>query len=70
MVLPLIVHSLQSIKKPGLRPVKMERNSSAFAAAPNLHAIVLFCLISLLLTLNFVLRFPDLGMVIAQYNQF
>ena len=36
----------------------------------DLHAVVAFCLIGLLLVLNFILRFPDLGAVIEQYNQF
>jgi hypothetical protein len=33
-------------------------------------ATLAFCIIGLLLTLNFILYFPDLGAVIAQYNQF
>lgn len=37
---------------------------------PDLSAPVLFCAIGLLATLNFILRFPDLGAIIAQYNQF
>jgi hypothetical protein len=32
--------------------------------------IVAFCLLGLLLTLSFILRFPDLGAVIEQYNRF
>ncbi|MGB6662692.1 MAG: hypothetical protein WBE90_27330 [Xanthobacteraceae bacterium] len=36
----------------------------------DLHAVVAFCLIGLLLALNFIHRFPDLGAVIEQYNQF
>ncbi len=59
MVLSLIVQSFQSMTKPGVRD-----------ADPNLRAIVLFCLAGLLLTLDFVFRFPDLGAIIAQYNQF
>jgi hypothetical protein len=31
---------------------------------------VLFCTIVLLVTFNLILRFPDLGAIIAQYNQF
>jgi len=31
---------------------------------------VLFCTIGLLVTFNLILRFPDLGAIIAQYNQF
>jgi len=36
---------------------------------PGLIAVVLFCAIGLLVTLNLILRFPDLGAIIAQYNQ-
>ena len=39
-------------------------------ANPDLTAIVLFCTIVLLVTINVMLRFPDLGAIIAQYNQF
>jgi len=37
---------------------------------PDLQAVVAFCLIGLLLTLNVMFRFPDLGAIIAQYSQF
>jgi hypothetical protein len=37
---------------------------------PDLQAAVAFSLIGLLVTLNLILRFPDFGAVIAQYNQF
>ena len=37
---------------------------------PDLSAVVAFCLIGFLLALNFILRFPDFGAVIEQYNQF
>ena len=40
------------------------------AANPDLLAVVAFCLIGLLATLNFILRFPDFGAVIQQYNLF
>jgi hypothetical protein len=36
----------------------------------DLQAVVAFCLIVFLLTLNFILRFPNLGTLIEQYNQF
>jgi hypothetical protein len=32
--------------------------------------IVAFCLIGLLVTFGFMVRYPDLGAVIAEYNQF
>jgi hypothetical protein len=37
---------------------------------PDLLAILAFCLIGLLLMFNLTLLFPDLGALIAQYNQF
>jgi hypothetical protein len=37
---------------------------------PDLHAVIAFCLIGLLISLNLILRFPDFGAVIEQYNQF
>ncbi len=37
---------------------------------PDLQAVLAFSLIGLLLTLNVMFRFPDLGALIAQYNQF
>lgn len=39
-------------------------------ANPDLHGVVAFCLIGFLLALNLILRFPDFGTVIEQYNQF
>jgi hypothetical protein len=36
----------------------------------DLSAVVAFCLIGFLLALNLILRFPDFGAVIEQYNQF
>jgi uncharacterized membrane protein YdfJ with MMPL/SSD domain len=42
----------------------------AVIANPELHIVVAFCLTGLLLTLNFILRFPDLGAIIEQCNQF
>jgi len=32
--------------------------------------VVIFCLTGLLITLGLMIRFPDLGAVIAEYNQF
>lgn len=37
---------------------------------PDLQATAAFCLIGLLVTLNLMLFFPDLGVLVAQYNQF
>ncbi len=46
---------------------------SRFAAVINdfdLVATVLFCVIGLTITAVIMLRFPSLGTIIAQYNQF
>ena len=40
------------------------------ATNSDLQLVVAFSLIGLLLTLNVMFRFPDLGALIAQYNQF
>jgi len=37
---------------------------------PNLLATVLFCAIGLMITAVVMLRFPNLGLIVAQYNQF
>ena len=37
---------------------------------PDFVTIVVFCTIGLLTALNVILRFPDFGAVIEQYNQF
>jgi len=37
---------------------------------PDLTAVALFCAIGLLVTINVILRFPDLGTIVAQYSQF
>jgi hypothetical protein len=37
---------------------------------PDFQAVLAFCLIGFLLALNLMMRFPDLGAVIEQYNQF
>ncbi len=37
---------------------------------PELTVIVISCTIALLITINLILRFPNFGAVIEQYNQF
>jgi hypothetical protein len=46
------------------------RQMAAAIITPDLGAVVAFCLIGILLALNLILRFPDFGAVIEQYNQF
>ena len=40
------------------------------SANADLHAVIAFSLVGLLLALYLVLRFPELGALVAQYNQF
>ena len=42
----------------------------AAMADPELTAIVMLCAIALLITINLILRFPNFGTVIEQYDQF
>ncbi|HTV31303.1 MAG TPA: hypothetical protein VMF32_26450 [Xanthobacteraceae bacterium] len=37
---------------------------------PDRQTVVALILVVVLLMLNFILRFPDLGAIIAEYNQF
>jgi hypothetical protein len=46
------------------------REMAAATMTSDLGAVVAFCVIGLLLALNLILRFPDFGAVIEQYNQF
>jgi hypothetical protein len=60
--------------KSAARPANIAKAAWLQAVAaimtPDLSAVIAFCLIGLLLALNLMLRFPDLGAVIEQYNQF
>ena len=42
----------------------------AAAMNPDFQAVLAFCLIGFLIALNLMLRFPDFGALIEQYNQF
>jgi uncharacterized membrane protein YdfJ with MMPL/SSD domain len=59
---------------PRLRQAKTTRTVwhrvVAAISEPDLTAIVAFCAIGLLITLNVILRFPDLGILIESYNKF
>jgi hypothetical protein len=39
-------------------------------ADPNLQAVALFCALGLLLSVYVMIRYPEFGAIIAQYNQF
>jgi hypothetical protein len=61
-----------------LQPLTKSRSSqssawSSFVAAinsPDFLMIAAICLVGLLLTLTFMLRYPDVGALIEQYNLF
>jgi hypothetical protein len=69
-----IIRELQPLVKSKGRDLEAaKRLWPRFVAAittPDLLGVVAFCVIGLLLALNFALRFPDFGAVFEQYNQF
>jgi hypothetical protein len=69
-----LTSAFQSPTKPTDRPSSVTKATWLQAVAAimtaDLNAVVVFCLIGLLLALNLILRFPDFGAVIEQYNQF
>jgi hypothetical protein len=71
---PRTTPELQALRKAKSRYVHPANESwqrlYAMVTNPDLQMIVAFCLIGLLLTLSIMLRFPDLGAIIEQYNQF
>jgi hypothetical protein len=72
-LLPEARHSPPPTKSTG-RPTSVAKTAWHRAVAaimtPDLSAVIAFCLIGFLLALNLILRFPDFGTVIEQYNQF
>jgi uncharacterized membrane protein YdfJ with MMPL/SSD domain len=68
------IRKLQPLEKPKGRQVRADETRwDRFVTRttnPDLLAVVVFCVIGLLIFLNFILRFPDLGALLEQYNQF
>jgi hypothetical protein len=62
--------TVQALAKTADRNDAPDRSWRAHVTDPSLHAVIAFCLIGFLLMLNLMLRFPDFGAIIAQYNQF
>jgi len=60
-MISLITRALHSPEKSSVRHVE---NSGS-----NLHFVFVVCVIGLLLSLYCIVRFPELGAIIAQYNQ-
>lgn len=69
-----VIRKLQPLEKSEANPVNETPSQwprlFAIFASSELPMIIAFCLLGLLLTLNLILRFPDFGAVIEQYNQF
>ena len=67
-----IVDKAKSVALAKVESFRRGNRSSSEAAArrDSLHTKIALALIGCLLILNFMLRFPELGAVIAQYNQF
>ena len=69
-----ITRKSQPTTKSGRRDVgAAQKDWPSFVEAPpnpNLLTIVALCLIVLLVALNLIFLFPDIGVVIEQYNQF
>ena len=73
---PSLVELLQSFygEEEGLMSSQLEVRAQKASPwswlEPDLSAVLLFCVIGFLATFNLILRFPDFGAIIAQYNQF
>jgi len=51
------------------QPELRAQKASAWSwVEPDLSAVLIFCALGLLATFNLILRFPDLGTIIAQLN--
>jgi hypothetical protein len=48
----------------------LSKSSKAASEKSDLFIVFAFSVIGLLVTLNLILRFPDFGAMIAQYNRF
>jgi hypothetical protein len=71
-LLPEAGHSLPPTKSTE-RPASIAKTAWRAVAAiitPDLLTVVAFCLIGFLLAFYLIIRFPDFGAVIEQYNQF
>ena len=68
------MRELQPLVKPAVRganrPVTAWDWIVATVMDPNLVTVALVCAIGLLIAFNLILRFPEFGAVIAQYNQY
>jgi hypothetical protein len=69
-----VIRKLQPLEKSKGNPVSEAPSQwpqlFAIFTNPDLPMIVAFCLLGLLLMFSLMLRYPDFGAVIEQYNQF
>jgi hypothetical protein len=71
LILPFVLAATRSLTLGIQSPRKLGDLSTTSAEREyELLTIVAFCLLGLLATLELMIRFPDLGMIIAGYNQF
>jgi hypothetical protein len=71
LILPFILAATRSLTLGIQSPRKLGDHPTTSAEREfELLTIVAFCLLGLLVTLEFMIRLPDLGMIIAEYNQF
>ena len=69
-----MLRELQPLPQPGARPIAVGatpwRRLGAAMADPQFVAVAAFCAIGLLITMNVILRFPDFGATLVQFQQF
>lgn len=71
LILPLIVAATRSLALSIQSPRELgDRPTTSAERECELLMIVAFCLLGLLVTLQIMIRFPDLGLIISEYNQF
>lgn len=57
-------------RRPSAVQIAWRRFVTATAANPDLIAVVTFCAIGVLVTINVILRFPDFGAIAEQIDRF
>jgi esterase/lipase superfamily enzyme len=70
-IFPFVLAATRSLALGVQSPSRAERRAAIPADMEyQFLTIVTFCLLGLLVALNLIVRFPDFGTVIAEYNQF
>ncbi len=70
-ILPFILAATRSLRL-GTQPPSERRNRTMLPAEKEYEFLILvaFCLLGSLVAIYLMVRFPDFGTVIAEYNQF